>query len=147
MSPETAARWTQIVGAFSLLTAIVVAAGAYPPLAGGVAAMFDVIDWPIDGDVAPLTDEARLLAAVGGGVFAGLAAMFLFIVAPALRRGDDEIRRGALYSLLVWFAVDSTASVAAGAPGNVVGNTLYLAALGAPLMLAASPARTGAKTA
>ncbi len=147
MSPDTAARWTQIVSVFSIATALVIAAGAYPPMAGGVAGMFDVIDWPVDGDVAPLTDEARLLAAVSGGVFAGFAAMFLFLVAPALRRGDDEMRKGALYSLLVWFVIDSTASVAAGAPGNLVGNALYLAALGAPLVLVANPARAGARPA
>lgn len=147
MSPQTAARWTQIVAVFSFLTAVLMAVAAHPPFSNGLLSMFDLVDWPVDGDVTALTDEARLLAAVGGGIFAGFSAMFMFIVAPALRRGDDEIRKGALYSLLVWFVIDSTASVAAGAPGNVIGNTLYLAALGAPLVLAAGPAGARAKTA
>ena len=145
MSLQNAARWTQIVAIISLLTAILMAASAYPPLSGGLLAFYDIVDWPLDGNVAPFTDQARLLAAVSGGIFAGFCAMFIFIVVPALRRGDDDVRKGALYSLLVWFVIDSIASVADGASGNVIGNILYLAAIGTPLVLAANPARVGAK--
>lgn len=143
MSPETAARWTQVLAILSFLCALLIAAGAYPPLNGAIMVMLDAVDWPVDGATATLTQEARLLSAVSGGVFAGFSVMLLLIVAPALRRGDAEIRKSAIIALVAWFIIDSTGSIAAGVAGNVVFNTLYLAAVLAPLVLAATPSRDG----
>ena len=141
MSPETAARWTQILAIGSFLCAVLIAAGAYPPLNGALMVMLDTVDWPVDGATAPLAKEARLLSAVSGGVFAGFSVMLLLIVAPALRRGDAEIRKSSIIALIAWYVIDSTGSVAAGVPGNVAFNTLYLAAVLAPLVFAAKPSR------
>ncbi len=146
MSPETAARWTQTLAILSFLCALFIAAGAYPPLSGVMVTMLDAVDWPIDGAVATLSTEARLMSAIGGGVFAGFAVMLLLIVAPALRRGDAEIRKSALIALLAWYVIDSTGSVAAGVAGNVVFNTLYLAAAIAPLVFTAKTSGAGAAT-
>lgn len=142
MSPELAARWTQVLAIGSFICAVLIAAGAYPPLNGSMMVMLDTVDWPVDGATETLTKEARLMSAVGGGVFAGFSVMLLLIVAPALRRGDAEIRKSAIIALIAWYVIDSTGSVAAGVAGNVVFNTIYLAALLAPLALAAKPSRT-----
>lgn len=141
MSPDLAARWTQIIAIGSFGCAVLIAAGAFPPTNAAMMVMLDTVDWPVDGEVAALTKEARLMSAVGGGVFAGFSVMLLLIVAPALRRGDRDIRKSTILALIAWYVIDSAGSIAAGVAGNVAFNTVYLAAVLAPLVFAATPAR------
>ena len=135
MSTSAAARALTLVGSIFLLVALVIAAAAWPPLAGPSTLLHDLVAWPLDNGTDLGAAETRLLSAILGGVFAGLSAMLILVVAPALRRGDDRVRRGVIASLLVWFAIDSAGSVAAGAPSNVMFNVGFLAMALAPLVL------------
>jgi hypothetical protein len=135
MSPAAAARALTFVSLVFLAFALVIAAAAWPPLAGPSTVLHDLVAWPIDGGTDLGSDEARLLSAILGGVFASLAAMLMLVVAPALKRGDDQVRRGAVAAVLVWFVIDSIGSVVAGAPSNAAFNTVFLAMVLAPLML------------
>jgi hypothetical protein len=81
------------------------------------------------------TPEAKMAMAIAGGVFAGLMAMYVFITASGIEQGSELIRKGSIYTFLVWFAVDSGASVASGNPPNVIPNIIFLVVYLAPLLL------------
>ena len=135
MPPEFAARTINITGWVLFVVSVIFAAGAWPPLSGPVVMFYDLVDWPFTGAAQPLAQEARLFTAILGGAFASLCMMMVLIVAPAVARGDDAVRRSAIIAILTWFVVDSTGSIAAGVPGNAVLNIVFLAAFLAPLVM------------
>jgi len=135
MSPQTAAKTLKITGAGLVAISLMVAAGAYPPMDGPSVLFHDMVDWPIDGATGAYTKEARLFSAIMGGAFAALGMMLMLIVAPAIRRGDDTIRRSAIIAILTWFIVDSIGSIAAGVAANALFNCLFLAVFLAPLVM------------
>ena len=138
MSPKTAAQTIQITGWVLFVVSVVFAAGAWPPLSGPVVMFYDLVDWPFHGAAQALPQEARLFTAILGGAFASLCMMMILIVAPAVARGDDAVRRNAIIAILTWFVVDSTGSIASGVPGNAVLNIVFLAAFLAPLIMVKS---------
>lgn len=140
MSPAAAARMLSIAS-FVLLIAPgpLTAAAAHPPFAGPLSLFIDLVGWPLDGAVAALTKEGRLLAGILGGILTALGLMLALIVAPALKRGDDEIRRAGIIAILGWFFVDSSGSIAAGFAGNAVANIGILAALLYPMLAVKRP--------
>lgn len=133
MSPASAARIIRIFSWIYLVAGLFTAAAAVPALAGPVSLFYDLVDWPLDGGAPALAQDSRLFAAIAGGVFAGFSALYIFLVAPLVERGDPLGRRGGLTGLLVWFVVDSTASVLAGVPGNAVSNAVLMAPILIPL--------------
>ncbi len=50
---------------------------------------------------------------------AGLASMLLLVVIPELRKGNSQVKRAAIVSLMVWYLIDSAGSIAAGVLSNV----------------------------
>jgi hypothetical protein len=113
--------------------ALVFASAAFAP-GGPAGLMLDMLDWPLGDGVAADTEAARWLAAIGGGVWASLSALYYLVVAPAVARGDNEARRGGLISIIVWFVVDSAGSVAAGVPSNALFNVPFLILFLVPLL-------------
>lgn len=81
----------------------------------------------------PFDGFARLGFVVGGGLFVGFAVAMRQLV-----RLDAPTRQSVAEALLTgvaaWFVVDSLGSVLVGAVFNVVGNLLFLFALGLPLL-------------
>lgn len=121
---------------------LVLALAAHPATAGITTLLADVIFWPFDGQPTLDAPAARLLAAISGGVIVGWGAL-LWMVATRILPLDPALAATLVRaSLIAWFAVDSTASILAGAPLNVVLNAVFLAAFLVPLgMLAGkSPA-------
>lgn len=135
MSPQTASQTLKIVGYVSIGFALAIAGAAWPPTSGLFNFLYDMVDWPMDGAVAVAAEQTRLLSAIAGGVFASWSVLLILIIAPAVGRGDEDIRRSALIAVLVWYFIDSAGSLAAGFPVNALFNTLYLATLLAPLMM------------
>jgi len=135
MSPETAARTLKIVGWALVAMSVMFSAGAWPPLNGPVLMFYDLVDWPMDGNVQTFAQETRLFSAILGGGFASLGMMLILIVAPAIVRGDEAVRRNAIIAILTWFVVDSSGSIASGVPMNAVLNCVFLAAFAAPLVM------------
>ena len=73
------------------------------------------------------TNEARLVAAILGGVMTGFGLLF-WMLTDALIDDDPKLLRKLILTVLtVWFVIYSAGSVAAGAPLNVVGNVGFLA--------------------
>ncbi len=136
MSSRAAAQFLRITSAASFVLALIFASGAFAPVEGASRLLHDFLDFPLGDGLGAYTTEARWFSAIGGGVFASLAAVFYLIVAPAVARGDDEVRRGAIISILIWFVIDSAGSIAAGVPSNAAFNVVFLALFLAPLMAA-----------
>ena len=133
MSPSAAARMTRLVALGFFPTALILYSSAFASIDGASVLLHDFLDFPLDGDFT-FTPESRWIAAIAGGVFAALCIIFHQIVAPALEEGDERIRRGTILALLVWFVLDSTGSIAAGAPANAAFNVLFLALFITPLV-------------
>jgi|TARA_R100001244_G_scaffold6593_31_gene8329 hypothetical protein len=135
MSPQAAGRYIRIVGSFSLLVAVVFALAGVNDFTGANELFFQFASAGGNGVGGLDTAEAKLAMAIAGGVFGGLMAMYLFITAPGVEQGSDLIRKGSIYTFLVWFGIDSSASVASGNPQNVIPNTVFLVIYLTPLLL------------
>jgi hypothetical protein len=114
---------------FGLATAL----AAHPVTAGITRFLADLIIWPVDGRETLASPDARLLAAIGGGLMAGWGLM-IWLVAGRLYPRDPELARTLiLASVAAWFVIDSLGSVAAGAPLNAVLNVVFLLVFWLPL--------------
>ncbi|MFQ6547908.1 hypothetical protein AADZ90_008110 [Aestuariibius sp. 2305UL40-4] len=110
------------------------ALAALPALNLPIRLLADLILWPMDGAETLAAPESRLLLAISGGVLAGWGVLVLGLAGEPARQAPDTTRRIALTAYVAWFAIDSTASVAAGAPLNVVGNLAFLALMAGPIL-------------
>lgn len=108
---------------FGLMTAL----AALPQLAAPTVMLADILIWPVDGAETGSLPEARLLYAIAGGVLTGWGWMIWLLAGEAMDRQPELVRAIIRQSLLLWFAVDSTGSVLAGAPLNVLANGAFLA--------------------
>lgn len=98
--------------------------------------LLDLNDWPIDGGHQVFSRDARWLSAVGAGLLTWIALQLLTIIIPRLEAQDAQTWRGAVLSILAWYVIDTTGSVAAGVTSNVVVNTGFLILLMVPLWAA-----------
>ena len=112
---------------------------AFPAFDSFAKALSHLFDWTGQTTSDPLSRSGRWFAAIMSGLSAGFGAFFVFIVAPLLSHNDNEVfrtvKRGGLLAAGIWFVVDSTGSVAAGVPSNVVMNCIFLATFAVPLLL------------
>ena len=108
---------------FGLLLAL----AAVPALAAPTRLLADILIWPLDGTESLASTETRLMLAIAGGVMAGWGWLVWQLAGDALAQDPERTRRLIRQSVLIWFAVDSTASIAAGVPLNVIGNLAFAA--------------------
>jgi hypothetical protein len=137
MPPKTAAfifRANILVG--FLAGGLLWASGAVPGFAAPAEWMFDLLNWPVDGDPGPLNETAVFMSAIGGGVLFGLGVLNWLLVAPAVETGEKRILNAALASVFSWFAVDSTGSALSGNAPNVFFNLIILALYAGPILAA-----------
>ena len=106
--------------------------------------ILDISDWPIDGSHNELSRDARFISAIGSGLLAGFSVLLLLVVIPELERGNNAVVRGSVIALLTWYVVDSVGCLLLGIVSNAVLNTLYLATILPPLLLAARALKSGA---
>ncbi len=120
LSSQVAFRMRVFAGV-TIAFGLVVAAGAWPPIAEPARFYLDLVVWPLDG--APSSIEgvsARLFSAVTGGVMVGWG------VTAWRLAGRASIISAFTAGVISWFVVDSTASILAGGWGNAIGNTGFL---------------------
>jgi hypothetical protein len=108
---------------------IVTALAAVPALDWPMRLLFDLAFWPLDGRETLAARETRLAVAIAGGLTTGLGAMIYAVADKVLPRDPAAARSVILTGTLAWFVTDSSGSVLAGAPANVVLNVLILAAV------------------
>ena len=126
MNNELRVRWLRIGAALLIGFGLLVAAAAVPALNAPAAWLLDLIYFPLDGAEATGAPADRLLSAIAGGVMAGWGVM-IWLVAGEVYPADPALgRRLVLHGVLTWFVIDSSMSIAAGAPLNVVGKLGFL---------------------
>jgi len=126
-------RAIKAASALVIVVGAVLALAALPATSGPTALLADLIFWPLDGHPALVAPAPRLLAAISGGVMVGWGVL-LWTVATRVLPVDVALGASVIRtSVITWFAVDSLASVLAGAPVNVVLNAVFLAAFLVPL--------------
>jgi hypothetical protein len=123
-----------------LVTAIVV--GSFGPIfsLATVANMdeparwtLDLLAWPIDGLQIYSEEAMRFLSALTGGFLLGWGIMIFCLRQWVYDVAPEQTRRAVLVGLLVWFVLDSTGSVSAGTPSNVIFNVIVLMVAVGPL--------------
>ena len=145
MSPHRAARTIRLLALVYIAVGVVWWTLAIAPIDAPGRLLFRLFDWPFGpGGIEP-SRGVRWSAAVGGGLCAALGALFHAAVAPAVEAGDRRAARGAAGALLLWFALDSSGSIAAGAPSQALWNVPFLAAMLVPL-LGMRPGKVGASS-
>ncbi len=126
----------------TLITGLALALAALPALNLPARLLADLLIWPLDQAQLLVASETRLAFAIGGGVMVGWGLMIWQLAGVPLERAPEATRAIIRTSLLAWFTVDSLASVAAGAPLNVLGNVVFLALFLVPMRRARGPVPT-----
>jgi hypothetical protein len=117
----------------TVATGLAMALSAVPALNMAMRLLADVLIWPVDGAETLLAPETRLGFAISGGVLVGWGLTIWHLAGEPFARAPEALRRIIRTSMLSWFVVDSTGSVAAGAALNVLANLVFLALFLIPL--------------
>jgi hypothetical protein len=128
MTPESLRTVLRLVAVFTAFSGFAV---AMPFASGGLF-------WPLDGAQTISAPEPRVFAAIFGGLTVSLGVFVFQIATHLLPAGLDLARRLTVPSVIAWFLVDSTGSVLACCPGNVVPNLVVLVSVVGPFVLARS---------
>ena len=110
-----------------------------PATAGLAEWSLNLLNGPGGADEA-ITGSAQFLTALTGGFLTGWGVMVFALRAWVFDQAPDGVR---LAGLVAWFVVDSSASIAHGAPLNAASNVGFLA-LGLLPMLAVARGSTSA---
>jgi hypothetical protein len=133
MSLDTRIRWLKIASIITVGFGLLLAVAAIPAMSGPAQFLLDFIYFPLDGAQAVASSAARLLNAITGGLMAGLGVMTFLVAGELMPREPDLARRILLAGIGAWFLVDSSMSIAAGAPLNAVFNAGFLLLFYLPL--------------
>ena len=123
---ETRLRWLKAGSAFTIAVALLIAAAAIPALSAPTVWLFDLVIFPLDGAQSLGGVDVRLLCAITGGLMAGLGVLMWLVATEVFARDPLLGRALILKSIATWFVIDSSMSIAAGAPLNVIGNLGFL---------------------
>ena len=119
----------EIIIGFGVLFAL----AAIPAVYAWIAVFFDVAHFPFHSAPESLDPTGRLMIAISGGLTVGLGAMVWTVATEVLPVAPAQGRKVILYSAVGWFITDSTFSVVAGSPFNVVLNLSFLLLMVLPL--------------
>ena len=128
-------RWLRAAALITVATGLVAAAASSPSGERPWRLLLDLLAWPIDGEPERFDPVTSAVNAVTGGVMVGWGTLMYLIARGPFASGDTTLATPMLVSVLAWFVVDSTGSVAAGLPGNVALNVGFLLLLAPPLHL------------
>jgi hypothetical protein len=118
----------------TIIVGLVGSAASTEAASGPWRLLFDLLKWPVDGEPAAFQAETFAVNAILGSVMVGWATLMYLVVAGPIARGNRELVRFLLVSLGVWFVVDSSGSLLAGLPGNIILNVGFLGLFLPPLL-------------
>ena len=133
MRIRTAMRWYQVACVITMVTGVICALASHPATEGVWLYLFDALKWPLDGDPAMFSAETRAVNAVLGGTMVGWG-LLMYLLAPHITTMVG-LPRILLMALVAWFVVDSTGSLLANMPGNVLLNIVFLGLFVPPLLV------------
>ena len=135
MSPTLASKVMIWIGCINIVGGILFAfGGVWDPLMLNYY-FLDIVSSGDQGLAAINSPEAKLSMAILGGLYTGLCGVFIFITAPAIKEGDERIKKGTVYAMTIWFIVDSGASYATDNPLNIISNIGFYVMLLFPIFL------------
>lgn len=134
MNLESRIRWLKIASGITMGFGILIAAAAIPALKAPTVLLLDLIYFPVDGAQTMADPASRLFSAVTGGVLTGWGLMAWLIANDLMPEQPELARRIVLLSIGTWFVIDSSMSIAAGAPLNALFNTGFLAMFCLPVL-------------
>jgi hypothetical protein len=126
-------RWLKIACLITIATGIACALASHPATDVVWRTLFDLLKWPFDGDPAAFSADTRAVNAVLGGTMVGWGVLMYLLATPQSFAAIPALPRLMQYALYAWFVVDCSGSLAAGLPGNLVLNVLFLAMFVPPL--------------
>ena len=131
-SRELAIMWLQLVlGAVFVYSLLLVFAGS---LAGSLFSWFGF--GPKESiDTSEVREYLLLPYMVLGAVLSGWVLLMLLIVRGPLRDGLPWARKYLIWSLSLWFILDTSMSLVLGYPTHALFNISFAVALGIPLAL------------
>ncbi|MFY8032728.1 MAG: hypothetical protein ACOVO5_12920, partial [Devosia sp.] len=107
MQRDLTARWLGFMSLFVIAFGLLVALGAHPMTSAVTGWLTDLFFFPVDGREVLAASDARLYAAICGGVMVGWGVT-LWLVVTRLLPVDPGLARSMLLSGTVcWFVVDS----------------------------------------
>jgi hypothetical protein len=129
-------RTLRLAAAMTLiLPGILGVVAAHPAFYAAMGHVLDAAFWPLDGAQGAMTDDARLLTAILGGISAGWGVTIWQLAGAPLARDGQTIRPIIRNAIISWCILDSTGSFLAGAPLNVAVNLVLAALFLVPLAL------------
>lgn len=93
----------------------------------------DVLSWPLDGLTTYHSPDTRFLSALTGGFLLGWGVMIWCLSIWVYDKAPEAVRRTVLISLLFWFVLDSSGSIASGNASNAFFNVIVLLLAVGPL--------------
>lgn len=123
----------RLAAGVTMLTGLTLALAAIPAMNLPMRILADMLIWPLDQAQTLGLPETRLALAIGGAVLTGWGLMIWQLAGEPLQRASEPVRAIIRTSVLTWFAVDSLASIAAGAALNVLPNLVFLALFLVPM--------------
>ncbi len=126
--------WLKTGSVITLVTGLIIAAAAVPALNAPTLWLFDLVVFPLDGAQSLQGTEQRLLCAITGGLMGGLGVLMWLVTTEVFATHPALGRSLILKSIGTWFIIDSSMSIAAGAPLNVIGNVGFLLVFTLPVL-------------
>lgn len=126
--------WLRCAAALTVATGLVAALAAHPAAGEPWRLLFDLLSLPVDVSPGPFSAATRQSSAVLGGVMVGWGATLFALAGPTFSHARGPVARAVSVGLVLWFVVDSVASVVSGLPGNVALNGLFGFAFAMPLV-------------
>lgn len=93
----------------------------------------DLLSWPIDGQQSYADPTVRFLSALTGGFLLGWGVLIWRLSGPIYDAAPEAVRMALLWSVLSWFVLDSSGSIASGNTSNAVINIAVLLAVVGPM--------------
>jgi hypothetical protein len=133
MNYATRVAWLKTGSAITIAFGAVIAAAAIPALQAPTALLLDLVYLPLDGAPSTGGSATRILSAISGGVLIGWGLMMWLLATTLYAKEPTICRKIILTSIISWFVVDSSMSIAAGAFLNVVFNVGFLLVFALPV--------------
>lgn len=133
MRIRTALRWYQLACVITMVTGVICALASHPATEDVWLYLFDMLKWPLDGDPATFSADTRAVNAVLGGTMVGWG-LLMYLLAHHITM-IVGLPRILLMALVAWFVVDSTGSIMADLPGNLLLNSIFLGLFVPPLLV------------
>jgi hypothetical protein len=133
MHLKTRIAWLKTGSAITIGFGVIIAAAAIPSLQAPTGLLLDLVYLPLDGAPSAGGSAARLLSAISGGVLVGWGLMMWLLATTLYAKEPQLCRRIMLTSIISWFVVDSSMSIAAGAILNAFFNIGFLLVFALPV--------------